>query len=66
MGPCDFLAEVVKPSVVLAIENTQNLSRCLRARQVQKEIIALCAQKPGGNTGGAFCMMICLVHLPGS
>lgn len=40
MGPFDFLAEVVKPSVVLAIENTQNLSRCLRARQVQ-EIIAL-------------------------
>lgn len=41
MGPCDSLAEVAKPSVVLAIENTQNLSRCLRARQVQKEIIAL-------------------------
>lgn len=41
MGPCDFLAEVAKPSVVLAIENTQHLSRCLRARQVQKEIIAL-------------------------
>lgn len=40
MGPFDFLAEVAKPSVVLAIENTQNLSRCLRARQVQ-EIIAL-------------------------
>lgn len=40
MGPFDFLAEVAKPYVALAIENTQNLSRCVRARQVQ-EIIAL-------------------------
>lgn len=40
MGPFDFLAEVAKPYVALALENTQNLSRCLRARQVQK-IIAL-------------------------
>lgn len=41
MGPPDNLAEVAKPSVVLAIENIQNFSRCLRAGQVQEAIIAL-------------------------